>query len=153
MGHNKEVSNSNSNTNELSYEELQDVFDELYMEFEKMILKNSDLKKQISLLSKYDLNENISSKNICKNCDNLKEENEFLKDRVERLEMENEFLKGNLSKSKKKNKNLKENVLSLEKEKSTLKENALKVQNGVLKLKTSQNKYFKKNILYVIIFL
>ena len=89
MGHNEEVSNSNSDTNDHSYEELQDVFNELYVEFEKMILKNNDLKKQISLLSKHDLNESISSKNICEKCDDLKEENDFLKDRVERLELEN----------------------------------------------------------------
>ena len=58
MGHNEEVSNSNSNMNEYSYEELQEVFNDLYVEFEKMIFKNHDLKKQISLLSKHDLNEN-----------------------------------------------------------------------------------------------
>ena len=97
MGHNEEVSNSNSNMNEYSYEELQDAFNDLYMEFEKMILKNNDLKKQISFPSKHDLNENISSKNVCENCDDLKEENDFLKDRVERLEFENGILKGNLS--------------------------------------------------------
>ena len=45
MGHNEEVSNSNSNTNNYSYEELQDAFDELYGEFEKVILKNKVLKK------------------------------------------------------------------------------------------------------------
>ena len=96
MGHNEEVSNSNSNMNEYSYEELQNAFNDLYMEFEKMILKNNDLKKQISLPSKHDLNENISSKNVFENCDDLKEENDFLKDRVERLEFENGILKGNL---------------------------------------------------------
>ena len=97
MGHNEEVSNSNSNMNEYSYEELQEVFNDLYVEFEKMIFKNHDLKKQISLLSKHDLNESISSKNVCEKCDDLKEENDFLKDRVERLELENGILKGNLS--------------------------------------------------------
>ena len=39
MGHNEEVSNSNSNMNEYSYEQLQDAFNDLYMEFENMILK------------------------------------------------------------------------------------------------------------------
>ena len=52
--------------NECSYEELQDVYNELYMEFEKMVLKNKALKKQISTLSKIDSNENI-----CKKCDDL----------------------------------------------------------------------------------
>ena len=83
-----------------------------------MILKNEVLEKQISTLSKNVLNENISSKDACKNCVDLKEENNFLKDRVERFELENQILKGNLSNSKEENKVLKENVLSLEKEKS-----------------------------------
>ena len=67
MGHNEEVSNSNSNTNNYSYKELQDAFDEIYGEFEKVILKNKVLKKQIFTLSKIDSNENI-----CKKCDDLK---------------------------------------------------------------------------------
>ena len=66
MGHNEQVSNSNSNTNNYSYEELQDAFDELYGEFEKVILKNKVLKKQIFTLSKIDSNENI-----CKKCNDL----------------------------------------------------------------------------------
>ena len=35
MGYEQEVSNSSSNMNEYSYEELQDAFNELYVEFEK----------------------------------------------------------------------------------------------------------------------
>ena len=46
-------------------------------EYEKVILKNKVLKKKIYSLSKSDLNDNPSSKNVCKNCDDLKEENEF----------------------------------------------------------------------------
>lgn len=87
MGHNEEVSNSDLDYNELSYDELQDAFNELYMKFEKMIFKNKTLKKHISSISKQELSENNSSKNACENCDNLKEENEFLKDRVEVLEL------------------------------------------------------------------
>ena len=45
MGHNEEVSNSNSNTNNYSYDELQDAFNELFGEFEKVVLKNKVLKK------------------------------------------------------------------------------------------------------------
>ena len=66
MGHEQEVSNSNSNNGEFSYDELQDAFNELFGEFEKVVLKNKVLKKQISTLSKIDSNENI-----CKKCDDL----------------------------------------------------------------------------------
>ena len=66
MGHNEEVSNSSSNMNECSYDELQDAFNELFGEFEKVVLKNKALKKQISNLSKINSNENI-----CKKCDDL----------------------------------------------------------------------------------
>ena len=52
MGHNEEVSNSDSTNCEFSYEELQDAFHDLHDEFEKVILKNKALKKQISNLSK-----------------------------------------------------------------------------------------------------
>ena len=40
MGHEQEVSNSNSNNGEFTFEELQDAFHELHEEYEKMILKN-----------------------------------------------------------------------------------------------------------------
>ena len=66
MGYNDEVSNSNSNMIVYSYDELQDAFDELYGEFEKLVLKNKALKKQISTLSKINSNENIYKK-----CDDL----------------------------------------------------------------------------------
>ena len=66
MGHEQEVSNSSSSMNECSYDELQDAFNELYGEFEKVVLKNKALKKQISTLSRIDLN-----KNIYKKCDDL----------------------------------------------------------------------------------
>jgi len=59
MGHNEEVSNSNSNMIVYSYDELQNAFDELYGEFEKVVLKNKVLKKQISTLSKNNSNEDI----------------------------------------------------------------------------------------------
>ena len=66
MGHEQEVSNSNSNNGEFSYDELQDTFNELFGEYEKVVLKNKVLKKQISTLSK-----NNSNKDICKKCDDL----------------------------------------------------------------------------------
>ena len=115
---------------------MQDAFHELHDEFEKLILKNKASKKQIK---NFPIND--TSNNSCEKCVNFNEENESLKDKVEGLEMENEFLKRELLNSKKENKVLKENVSSLEKEK----ENVLKVQNDVSKLKTSQNKNFKKN--------
>ena len=45
VGHEKEVSNSNSNNDEFSFEELQDAFHELHEEYEKMILRNKALEK------------------------------------------------------------------------------------------------------------
>ena len=66
MGHEQEVSSSSSSMNECSYDELQDAFNELFGEYEKVVLKNKALKKQISNLSKIDSNENI-----CKKCDDL----------------------------------------------------------------------------------
>ena len=140
MGHELEVSNSNSNNCEFSHEELLDAFHELHDEFEKLILKNKALEKQIK---NFPIND--SSNNSCDKCVNFNEENESLKDKVEGLEMENEFLKGELLNSKKENEVLKENALSLEKKKSISKENVLKVQNNNLNLKASQNNILKKN--------
>ena len=50
MGYNDEVNNSNSNMIVYSYDELQDALNELYGEFEKVVLKNKALKKQIFTL-------------------------------------------------------------------------------------------------------
>ena len=65
MGHEQEVSNSNSNNGEFTFEELQDAFHDLHDEYEKMILKNDVLEKRISTLSKNVLKENNSSNNAC----------------------------------------------------------------------------------------
>ena len=66
-----------------SYDELQDAFDELYGEFEKVVLKNKVLKKQISTLSK-----NNSNEDICKKCDDLEKENKILKEEISDFNME-----------------------------------------------------------------
>ena len=52
MRHEQEVSNSNSNNGEFTFEELQYAFHELHEEYEKMIFKNEVLEKQIFTLSK-----------------------------------------------------------------------------------------------------
>lgn len=73
----------------LSYDELLDGFNELHDKFEKVGLKNISLKKKIALLSKEldDLrNEKDKAKPVidseCKLCENLKNENNLLNDKV-----------------------------------------------------------------------
>ncbi len=147
MGHEQEVSNSNSNNDEFTFEELQDAFHDLHDELEKMILKNKALKKQISTLSKIDLNENV-----CKKCDDFQKENNILKEEILDFEMEKDcFFKKNSS-LEQENISLKEKVLLLEKENLLLKKknlnfekNSAQNSNFDFKKNSFQNKVFKRN--------
>lgn len=147
MGHIEEVSNSNSNMNVYSYDELQDAFDELYGEFEKVVLKNKVLKKQISTLSKIDSNENI-----CKKCDDLEKENKILKEEISDFNMKKDCFFNKNSSLEQENIFLKEKVLLFEKENSLLKKKNLEFEkNNIQKIdlkskeNSFQNKVFKKD--------
>ncbi len=139
MGHEQEVSNSSSSMNECSYDELQDAFNELYGEFEKVILKNKVLKKQISTLSKSNSNEDI-----CKKCDDLEKENKILKEEISDFNMERDCFINKNSSLNQENVSLKEKVLLLENENETLKEKFVlfEKENSLLKKK---NLDFEKN--------
>ena len=52
MAHEDEDEVSNSNSSQISFDELQDAFDELMIEFKKVGIKSSLLKKMVSTLSK-----------------------------------------------------------------------------------------------------
>ena len=52
MAHEDEDEVSNSNSSQITFNELQDAFDELMSEFKKVEIKNSLLKKMITTLSK-----------------------------------------------------------------------------------------------------
>ena len=57
MAHEDEVEVSNSNSSQITFDELQEAFDELTGEFKKVRIKNSLLKKMIVALSQE--NENL----------------------------------------------------------------------------------------------
>ena len=61
MAHEDEDEVPNSNSSQISFDELQDAFDELIIEFKKVGIKNSLLKKMVSTLSKD--NEDLQNKN------------------------------------------------------------------------------------------
>ena len=52
MAHEDEDKVLNSNSSQISFDELQDAFDELMIEFKKVRIKNSLIKKMVSTLSK-----------------------------------------------------------------------------------------------------
>ena len=52
MAHEDENKVSNSNSSQITFNELQDAFDELMVEFKKVGIKNNFLKKMITTLSK-----------------------------------------------------------------------------------------------------
>lgn len=124
----EDVSNSKSKNCDFTFDELFDAFHDLHDEFEKMISKNKALKNQIIFLSKQneDLNNQTSLKNDCKNCVDFQEENNFFKDRVERLDYENEVLKETILNMEKENKVFKEKYSCFEKEKDVFKNQVLK---------------------------
>ena len=61
MAHEDEDEVSNSNSSQINFNELQDVFDELMAEFKKVVIKNSLLKKMVTTISKE--NENLQKEN------------------------------------------------------------------------------------------
>ena len=61
MAYGDEYEVSNSNSSQITFNELQDAFDELMSEFKKIGIKNSLLKKMINNLSKE--NEDLQNEN------------------------------------------------------------------------------------------
>ena len=79
-----EVTNSDLNSSNFSYDELYDAFEELYTEFEMLISKYKVLKnKNISLENEFSvLKQKFDVKEKCTFCETFQKENEVLKQQV-----------------------------------------------------------------------
>ena len=86
MAHEDKDEVCNSNSSQITFNELQDAFDELMSEFKKIRIKNNLLKKLITTLSKE--NEDLQKEN-----NDLKNQVNLLEEKVKRNVSSNESLK------------------------------------------------------------
>ncbi|KAI9181643.1 hypothetical protein LWI28_017061 [Acer negundo] len=124
-----EVKMSNSNDENMSFDELHETFEELVEEPQNVSLKNNDYKKKVSLLMKeveslkreknvLSSENDVLKKNISNESDLLKEIDVLKREKTSLL-IENEFLKKNAS-----------SVIELQKENDDLKLTLEKFTNG-----------------------